>query len=133
VVSAPRAVLRSEPKRLGILTTGPGEFLDNDRLKVEFLCKDKEVKKVLNFYQRTNLPHRIVEVSRPETLSDSHLSKLTLKQRQVVLTAFSLGYYDVPRRVTSEQLAKHLNLSTSTLAEHIRKAERTLLTRVVGS
>ncbi len=133
VVSAPRAVLRSHPSKLGILSTGPAEFLDKDRMRIEFLCKDKETKKVLDFYQRAKLPHRIVEVSRPETLSDSHLSKLTLKQRQVVLTAFSLGYYDIPRRVTTEELAKHLKLSTSTLAEHIRKAERTLLSRVVGS
>ncbi|MGH9979477.1 MAG: helix-turn-helix domain-containing protein [Nitrososphaeraceae archaeon] len=32
------------------------------------------------------------------------MSKLTLKLKRALLTAYALGYYDVPRRISSEQL-----------------------------
>jgi len=50
----------------------------------------------------------------------------------VLLAAFRLGYYDVPRRVSSEELAMQLKIREPTLATHRRKAERRLLSAIVG-
>lgn len=58
-------------------------------------------------------------------------SRVTDRQREVVLEALSRGYYDWPRRLTSEQLADELDISRATLHEHLRKAERTLLSSVL--
>jgi predicted DNA binding protein len=71
--------------------------------------------------------------SQIESASESELSRLTPKQRQALLAAYSLGYYDVPRRTSSELLAKRLKLGASTVAEHLRKAERNLLSRVLAA
>lgn len=60
----------------------------------------------------------------------SPLNQLTEKQREVLITAYKLGYYDIPRRINSEQLAKKLNIGDSTLVEHLRKAERRLLVNI---
>lgn len=54
-------------------------------------------------------------------------SPLTERQRDVVTEALSHGYYDWPRGITNEALAKELGISRATLQEHLRKAERALL------
>ena len=53
------------------------------------------------------------------------------KQREVLITAYKLGYYDIPRRINSDQLAEKLGIVNSTLVEHLRKAERRLLAQVL--
>ncbi|WP_436903664.1 helix-turn-helix domain-containing protein [Halovenus halobia] len=58
-------------------------------------------------------------------------SRVTDRQREVVLEALSRGYYDWPREITSEQLADELDISRATLHEHLRKAERALLSSVL--
>jgi len=42
-----------------------------------------------------------------------------------------LGYYSLPRKTNSEQLAKKLNLHKSALAAHRRKAELRLITQIL--
>lgn len=48
---------------------------------------------------------------------------LTERQREVVRTAIRMGYYDVPRTVSQDEIATELNCAPSTTAEHLRKAE----------
>jgi predicted DNA binding protein len=52
---------------------------------------------------------------------------LTPKQLEVFRLACDYGYYDMPKRITIEELAERTGLSPSTLAEHLRKAETRLL------
>lgn len=63
---------------------------------------------------------------------DSPLSRLTEKQRKVLVTAYRLGYYDEPRRISSLELAKRLRVNSSTLINHRRRAERHLLAELIG-
>jgi hypothetical protein len=54
-------------------------------------------------------------------------SQLTDRQRDVVETAVELGYYDIPRSASQEDVAAELDCAPSTVAEHLRKSEaRTL-------
>ena len=57
---------------------------------------------------------------------------LTDRQREVVTEALERGYYDWPRKITNEQLAAELEISRATLHEHLRKAERTLLSSALA-
>jgi predicted DNA binding protein len=63
---------------------------------------------------------------------ESLLSKLTHRQRQMLLVAYALGYYDVPRRISSDELSRHLNIDKSTIVEHLRKAERKLIGGIIA-
>jgi hypothetical protein len=61
------------------------------------------------------------------------LDSLTHRQRQVVRTAYEMGYYEVPRRVSTADVASELDLDQSTVSEHLQRAERNLLTHVLGA
>lgn len=54
-------------------------------------------------------------------------SGLTQRQLDILRRAIDQGYYNSPRRVQLEALARSFGISRSTLDEHLRKAERTLL------
>lgn len=62
---------------------------------------------------------------------DEPVDALTDRQREVIRTAFEMGYYEVPREVSTEQVAAELDLDASTVAEHLQRAERNVLSRVL--
>jgi len=52
---------------------------------------------------------------------------LTDRQQQVVQTAYDMGYYEVPRESSTEDIAAELDIDPSTVAEHLQRAERNVL------
>lgn len=60
------------------------------------------------------------------------LSMLTDRQLEVFQKAVELGYYEIPRRTTHEEIADHLECAPSTVDEHLRKAESRVLRALVG-
>jgi DNA-binding CsgD family transcriptional regulator len=115
-----------------LLMTRPPDFLDVNRMKVELIGKEVEIKKFLQYANKRSNTYKILGLTSVDTKAESLLSKLTLKQRQALLTAYALGYYDIPRRISSEELARHLNADKSTVVEHLRKAERKLIDRIIA-
>ena len=115
-----------------LLTTRPPDFLDVDRMKVEVIGKEADIRKLLQYANRWSSMYKILGLASVDTKAESLLSKLTVKQRQALLTAFALGYYDVPRRISSEELSHHLHADKSTIVEHLRKAERKLIDRIIA-
>ena len=59
-------------------------------------------------------------------------TRLTERQREAVKTAVDLGYYEIPRTATQEDIAAELNCAPSTAAEHLRKAESQVLRAQFG-
>jgi hypothetical protein len=57
---------------------------------------------------------------------------LSERQRDAVATAVELGYYEVPREASHEDVADAIDCAPSTAAEHLRKAESKLLTTLVS-
>ena len=82
--------------------------------------------------KRAKVRYKILSITDAKFSLDSPLSKLTDKQRTILSSAFNLGYYDIPRRFDSEQLAKKLSLGRSTVAEHLRKAEQRLIAEAIS-
>lgn len=52
---------------------------------------------------------------------------LSEKQLTIFRMACDYGYYEMPKRITIEQMAERSGICQSTLAEHLRKAETKLL------
>ena len=55
--------------------------------------------------------------------AQSLVGGLTKKQAIALLTALSNGYYDIPKGVSTDELARRLGLPRTTFEEHLRKAE----------
>ncbi len=52
---------------------------------------------------------------------------LTEKQRECVIAACSVGYYQTPRKTSLRQLSENLKIPRSTLQEHLSRAEANLM------
>ncbi|MBD3389984.1 winged helix-turn-helix transcriptional regulator [Candidatus Micrarchaeota archaeon] len=52
---------------------------------------------------------------------------LAPRQLEVFQNAVDYGYYEVPKKISIEELSEKLGTSPSTVAEHLRKAESKLL------
>jgi predicted DNA binding protein len=53
--------------------------------------------------------------------------KITARQEQIVRKALELGYYDYPRKIRQKRLADACGISSSTLSELLRRAERNMI------
>src|SRR3712207_6167930 len=118
-----------------MLMARPPDFLDVDRMKVEMIGKENEIKKLLHYTNKWgDNAFKILGLASIDTKEGgaSLLSKLTPRQRQMLLTAYALGYYDVPRRISSDELSRHLKVDKSTIVEHLRKAERKLIGSIIA-
>jgi len=76
--------------------------------------------------------YKVVMLTDADFSPFSPLNQLTEKQREVLLAAYKNGYYDIPRRINTRQLSKKVGIGDSTLAEHLRKAERHLLVSLLS-
>ena len=59
-------------------------------------------------------------------------SDLTDRQFRAVEIAVDAGYYDTPREATVDDVAAELGCSAGTAAEHLRKAEATIMSRAIA-
>jgi hypothetical protein len=73
------------------------------------------------------------EVGGMAGLPGLHETVLSERQRRAVRAGLELGYYDVPRTASHEDVATAIDCAPSTAAEHLRKAESKLLHSVLGA
>ncbi|MDQ2050733.1 bacterio-opsin activator domain-containing protein [Natronolimnohabitans sp. A-GB9] len=74
-----------------------------------------------------------VSLFQRQELADAVSRLLTPRQHEVLLFAYSNGYYEWPRKKTGEELADELEVTYPTFAEHLRKAERKLLSMIFSA
>jgi len=55
------------------------------------------------------------------------LSSIPDRQRELLNLALEEGYFDIPRRVTLEELAEEMGITKTTASNHLRKAEREIM------
>ena len=62
----------------------------------------------------------------PEERVFVNRGRLTERQREVLETAYGMGYFERPRTANASEVADELGISGSTLAEHLSAAQRKL-------
>lgn len=60
------------------------------------------------------------------------VGRLTDRQREVVETAYRMGYFEYPRGANASEVAAELGIEPSTLAEHLAAAQSKLLAELLG-
>jgi hypothetical protein len=58
---------------------------------------------------------------------------LPTRQREALVVALDMGYYEIPREVTRDAVAERLGCAPSTASEHLRKAERRVVRTYLGT
>ena len=69
----------------------------------------------------------LVRMRSDATATGNAAAMLTARQREVLAVAIDEGYYADPRTATQGDIAAELGLSASTVGEHLRKIEATVL------
>jgi predicted DNA binding protein len=105
--------------------------IKNGKVKVTFLGSPNEVKALLAMIKKTKVRHKVVQLIEANSSQSSPIDCLTDRQRRVITSAYELGYYEVPKRINTQGLAKRLNIRGSTVAMHRIKAERRLLAEIL--
>lgn len=96
-----------------------------------------DVREVVDAYTELNPDSRLVakrEINSPTATMDSLIEGvddvLTEKQQSTMTTAYYSGYFEWPRAKTAEEVADSLDISPATFHQHLRAAERSLLSLV---
>ncbi|WP_101295983.1 helix-turn-helix domain-containing protein [Halegenticoccus soli] len=101
-------------------------------LDISFVGDQETLSYVMGEYIAAGIPmdlRAITDYHGPTGVLDS----LTQRQREVVRTAYEMGYYEVPRRVSTADVASELDVDQSTVSEHLQRAERNLLRHALGT
>jgi hypothetical protein len=101
--------------------------ISDGKIKISFLGSELQVREFMEKVNAAQIHYKVVTLTDADFSPFSPLNQLTEKQREVLVAAFKNGYYDIPRRINTQQLSKKLGIGDSTLAEHLRKAERRLI------
>jgi len=91
----------------------------------------KEVEELVKRFSSENTKAWFKITNHNETFKEYKLQqllfKLTPAEKEALFTAYELGYFEQPRIHSSNEVAKHLGISRVTFLEHLRKAEKKII------
>lgn len=101
---------------------GPAVSDHDCQMSYTLFMSGEAIPKFLQSLHSNGIEYRISEISKmiPKRA-------LTAKQERVLKSALELGYYDFPKRITTEELANSLQAAPSTVTEILRRAERRVI------
>ena len=105
--------------------------IGDGKIKFFFLGNENQIKDFLKRVELLGIHYRVALLADANFSPMSPINLLTERQRLVLLEAHKLGYYDIPRKITSEELGCRLGLANSTIVEHLRKAEQRLIKHII--
>ncbi|NHJ26180.1 MAG: hypothetical protein EAX89_16495 [Candidatus Lokiarchaeota archaeon] len=109
------------------LIIDPPIILDQERLLVSIITESKNIDEFvnsLNQFYKGGL--EILSISHMQPNYENLFLKLTDRQKEIVYYAAQHGYFEIPRRINSKEIADHFTISRSALYDHLRKIERTI-------
>ena len=88
---------------------------------------------VENFFKAVEILGKIknIKIQKLEYNECDILSILTNNQKKILNSAKKFGYYDYPRRITSEELSEKIGNNKNIILENLRKAEKLIITRIL--
>ncbi|MGD0996502.1 MAG: helix-turn-helix domain-containing protein [Candidatus Bathyarchaeia archaeon] len=116
------------PIRRGMYPMLPFAVRDG-KVRVTLVGDNEQVKE---FLETRGVNYKVLSLTDAKFSLNSPISRLTEKQQEAISLAFRLGYFDTPRKVSADELAEKLGLSSSTLAVHLRRAEHRLLAEMLN-
>ena len=107
-------------------------ILTQDKITVTMIGENENLNEFIEMLKKNGLKILKMNVTKAAYQKHDLLSVLTDKQRSILITAHKYGYYDYPKRINSQQLAKKVDVGKATLVQHLRKAEGRLLGEILA-
>jgi len=101
----------------------PARFTESN-LTGSIVGTSEDINRFLAFAEAWGATYEIISVRKYQPRIEGALSNLTPKQFQSLESAVRLGYFDIPRKMNSRELASEVGLSHATVLEHIKKGQR---------
>ena len=93
--------------------------IHNGYATIEIFANEKQVKLFNKVFGKIKILRISDKINKKEDL--------TLKQKDILESAYALGFFSYPRKITLTELAKHLKISKATLSENIRISENKIM------
>jgi len=101
---------------------GPAVTENDCQITYKLFMSGEGIPNFLQSLHENGVTYKIGEIAKM-----SPTRALTSKQERVMKTALELGYYDYPKRISTEDLSKAVGVSPSTASEILRRAERRII------
>lgn len=109
-----------------------GITLTDHGMKISFVGPQESITQIVDESTDAGVPMELLALSDYRGSRDA-LDSLTNRQHEIVRTAHAMGYYEVPRAASTAEIARDLDIDRSTVSEHLQRAERNLLTAILGA
>jgi len=109
----------------------PPMRLTREKVTYSFVGEDDQIVKMIELAKEVGGDLK-VSLRQASFENGDLLSVLTEKQRSLMVMAKDMGYYEYPRRTSTEDLARAVGLSPSTVIEHLRKSEVRLMAEIMA-
>ncbi len=110
----------------GVSFEPPLEFTP-ETVRVTLIGSDAAMGRALSYLRRSHLAFETLSTGVFAGPRADPLSRLTERQRKVLEEAFRRGYFDVPSKLTTRELASRLGTSHQAVTDVLHRAERRIL------
>jgi predicted DNA binding protein len=131
-LSAATEQLMHQADRPDVVVDTPIHITSDGSLRITYLGDDPPLQDVYkSLSDDASLQITVLETGPYAPDQHSLTRLLTARQRSVLRVAVDVGYYQAPRRATHEEIAEHLDITATTVGEHLQKIEQRVFTAIV--
>lgn len=116
--------------RGSLVMVPPIEYASDGTVTVAIVGSSEEIQRAIEGVPAP-ISVEIREIGGIESVAVAGTGLLSNQQRRATESALALGYYEIPREASVEDVAETIGCARSTAAEHLRKAETKLLRSVL--
>ncbi|MFX1364153.1 MAG: helix-turn-helix domain-containing protein [Promethearchaeota archaeon] len=118
--------LKNFLERLDLIIEPP-IILDQDSLLINIISDSKNIDSFCNSLESFfGDDINILSISSMHPNYKNIFLELTDRQKEIIYYAVQHGFFEIPHRINSEEIADHFKISQSSLYEHLRKIDRTI-------
>jgi HTH DNA binding domain len=107
--------------------------IEGNSIRLYAVAENSEIKQLLEGLKSRGVSFKIVKLDKFEGGADSPLLQLTFQQSRILRLAQTMGYYDIPRKTKTEDIAKILGMDKGTVGDHLRRAEKHVFESLLSS
>jgi len=106
-------------------------ILEKKSITGNIVITHRDLNRFLDYIRNLGMVFKILSIKKYYPKGFGVISALTSQQLNCLKTAIENGYFDIPKRYNSHEIAKRLNISHTTFLEHIKKAEKTIFSNLL--